>query len=601
MIAGITGRRLALAIVALLIFVAAAPRLVAVPEAMTHVDDIGVAATILEARQAFRHVEDLRGALNNRQLRQYDSPKFRLLRSIDKAGMLGPTYDLLAVARDSLAVPARWTYAPGQYVVTGALVSEAASYREELVRGRAPSAIASMLAILVVAIVAWRLRRRDDYAAPLVATAVTATSLELLVFSAHMSNYALGVLASGLLLGLTALRPTPPRTWRGALALGGALWVLVMLSYQILPLVFAALAAVALAEATRETRGWRSLPAAFAQALASPWFRRLVAAGAVFVALMLPVYLVLLTSVRPITWNAGPNGEFVFDGLTREGGLLGAGRFLAGNAWLMFSAMTTPVPWAHPARAIVTGILAALFLVGVGRLLADRSRAGDRATGLFILIACGLTLVMSLADLTALSPTRHALVLLPLFAIAAGEGAALVLGRMGSGGSRLVLSFAMAGALTLLWATALPAMLAARRDPVREADLAARIATVRPAAILEFDHTYAVELMPSVRSRVPVFNEENLNFPWLGGRKPAANGPVIAVSTGGPLDAGRRRLLGEALARSEPGPLRWCPDAIAAVADLRPSSQTMEVFPIQTGGVNGYYAYVFPTCGPAGA
>ena len=588
---------LASLLIVILVACAAVVRVVELPRAFTQVDDIGVASTILEARREIRTAGDLRAIINNPQLRQYGSTKFKLLRKADSAGLLGPAFGAFAAARDVLVVPARWSYAPAQYAITAPLLSEDASYRRTLVAGRAASAAFSIAAIALVGLAAARLRLGGEMAPALVATALTALSLELFVYSTHMSNYALGVLASTVLLSVPAIDMGRWRSAWPAIGFGVGFWALILASYQVLPLIAAAFTSIGLCRLIAQWPHGSKPADAVLSVARSAWLRRLAVSVGVFALLMIPTYLVLLSSVRPITWNAGPHGEFVFPGA--HAGLGAIAGFVGRNSWLIFSAMTTPMGWDDPLRAPLTAAFAVLFLLGLASLLSDHSRPRRFGTGLFIAISLLVTLAMALAGLTALSPTRHALILLPLFALAVGEGTGVALrGLVPRPAWRTPVAAGLVAGLMAVWALALPDELARRRDPFDEGKLASAIAVGRPAALLAYGYTYALDLMPAVRAEVPLFNRENLNFPWFAGRLPKADGATLVMSSSGPLTPDERLQLGQAVARATPAmtPWRWCPEARILWREERPARSDMEVYPIPAGGANGYFAYLTAPC-----
>ncbi|MCA9400320.1 MAG: hypothetical protein KC713_01740, partial [Candidatus Omnitrophica bacterium] len=111
----------------------------------THVDDIGVAKTILEYHQE--------GA----------NPLF--------------------------AVATHWTYSPFQFFFTPFLVSLDQSYRSLLFWGRFPSLIFSILGLLTAVLFYWRWKGRVG-ASCLVTITWMACSLEWIIFAKQMHNYA---------------------------------------------------------------------------------------------------------------------------------------------------------------------------------------------------------------------------------------------------------------------------------------------------------------------------------------------------------------------------------------------------------------------------
>jgi hypothetical protein len=403
-----------------------------------------------------------------------------------------------------------------------------------------------------------------------------------------MSNYALGVLASTALLWFAVVDPNAWRSWKPAVALGAALWGLTLLSYHALIAVPAVFATIALNRLIEVYQG----PQTLTSAIRSSWFWRLLASFGVLLVLIAPTYLVLMSSTQPITWNAGHAGQFSITTKT-----VSPASFIIENSWLVFSAMTTPVAWLHPARLPLTALFAVFFIVGTARLLAERADATRRALGLYAALLCGVTLLLAGVGLTALSPTRHALILLPIFALGCAEGFAFTLNLLGA---RLRIPVLATG-LTLLvamWGMSMQAEVGRRRTAFDEASLATLVQTSRPAAIVAYDHTYDLDLMPALRTAAPLFNEQNLNFPWFANRLPQSPGPTLAISSSSPLTAARRLLIAEAVQRSLPenSPWRWCADARILQTDVRPARSTLEVYPLEEGGANGYFAYVLEAC-----
>jgi hypothetical protein len=581
---------------AALICCAAALRIAYVSKVFTHADDVGVAATILEARREFRGVDDLRRVIGDPALRQHDTLKFRLLRGVDQAGLLQPAYGLVSMARDVLVVPARWTYAPAQFAITAPLLKAGASYRQTLAAGRAPSAVFSMLAIGLLPWLLWRLGGAGRPASALVGGAVAALSVELAVYSLHMSNYALGVLAAVVLTwAVAAVSPERWRSWAPAAGFGLALWALMLLSYQVLPLALAAFVAIGITLLLQQLREDGRLDIGRLWAARATWLR-LVLAGVVFVVLVVPVYVLLISAVRAITWNAGDHGQFL-----APGGLADLG-FLARNSWLTFSAMTTPVPWASPWRAPVTAALGVLFLIGLASLLSRPSETRRFRLGVFVAAAIAVTWALSLAKLTALSPTRHALVLLPVLALGVGEGAGALLTRVALRPGIQAAAAALAVAvMAAMWGLSVTGEFDRRRDPFDEDKLAAQVAALRPRAVIAYGDTYSVDLMPKVAALAPVFDADDLSFPWLAGRNAGPAGPLLIVSTYEPLSAQRRQWLQSALDHADGPGAGWagCLSRPMTWSDVRPAMSGMEVYPIPGGGTNSYFAYALAPCGGA--
>ena len=143
----------------------------------SHNDDIGVAKTILDARMP--------GSL-----------------------------------RALLAIPRQWTYAPVQFFLTFFLVRPDQGYREILFWGRLPSCLAAIGGLGAFAFF-YRRFREDWFPRMLPALALLAFSWQFIIYSKHMSNYAIGVTACiGMMILLLGLVQKPSLSWKGALGAG---------------------------------------------------------------------------------------------------------------------------------------------------------------------------------------------------------------------------------------------------------------------------------------------------------------------------------------------------------------------------------------------
>jgi hypothetical protein len=566
----------------------------------SHPDDAGVAVTIFEARRDIAGIDDLRGVINNSKLRQYDSAKMRLLRRLDAMGTLAPVFGAVSVARDMLAVPLRWTYAPAQYFVTPWLISSAAPYRTTLAAGRTPSAVASILAVIMVGICAWIVRGSRHSPTWAVSASIVGLSLEYLVFSMHMSNYAAGTLAAAALFGIVASYRDSLHPWRAGFLLGIALSALIYVSYQVLFLIPGALAALMVSAMFRHhvlDRG-RSFFERVRLMTQMPATRTMVAAFTVFVIVLVPTYLIFLSTIQPVTWNAGPHQEFIFDrhyGTSMVGFLQYAATFTIWNFLQIFAAMTSPVPESSSLYWPICGLLFLFFALGLFALLRPPAGGLRFASGLFIVFVIVTSFAAAWAGASALSPTRHALILLPLFAIAIGEGVSLAIERLAPAAvSSSVMASIFSAAIFVAWATQIPSELAKRRDQFDERAIAALIDNMGVRTAVEYDFTANLELMPQIRSRVALYNQQNLNFPWLEHRLPDT-GPMLFASQGRPLSGDLLAAVLLDANRTLPDGKSWhfCFDENAIIYhDERPSTQTIEVSPKTDSGSNGYFIYV---------
>ncbi|MEI9851620.1 MAG: hypothetical protein WDN24_13120 [Sphingomonas sp.] len=415
----------------LLLVLAAGLRLSIITRHFGNVDDLGVAATILDAE---RHPPDsaaLIAEARRKQANGHGTPRTAALLRFTRSPAARAAIDTVAPAFPFVAVPLTWTYAPLPFVATPLLIAPGQGYEAVKLGGRLPSTLFALGAMLLMVPLARRLRPADPLPLALATVALLGFSRELIVMSVQMHGYAATVFAAAAILLLTAhdvARPEAARGWRFVAARGALMLLFCYLSYQSVMLLPGYLAALAWASVQRAPR--------------REWIRRLLPAtaiGAAFVAAIVPAYLYRLSTIRAVTWNAGPNNEFLFAPNGIGDAIASLPGFLAGNGWLTFEAMTTPLtPDGWPSR-ILTALVLAAAAAGLAAMI-RRARRGDGPERDFhraLLVHIGVTFALLLAFVVtarlALAPTRHMLLYLPLLAMCFGIGVLAVARRIGEG------------------------------------------------------------------------------------------------------------------------------------------------------------------------
>lgn len=407
----------------------------------SHNDDIGVAKTLLDARMA------------------------------------GKFWDLLAV-------PRLWTYAPGQFLFTHFLVWPWQSYREILFWGRLPSCLAG-IAGLVLFVQLYRRLTPDWFPRVLPGLALMACSWQNIIYARHMSNYALGVTAAaGLMIFYLRLSRFCTQRLGTAVAAGLGLCLFSLLHYQILYFAPAFLGALALGNLKR------SGPA---RAL------MLAAAGAVvYAALFGPFFFHYVWRLpRYFGWSGGPQHEFLFAvpaGLDFFHASAWAAGFFFRNGLLVLQSSLAFLPPQHPlfVPAIYYGV-SFFALFGVLQLMTSREPGWQdlsRFLGLLALTWAALIVKGAMAW----SPTRHQMILIPVFALLAGEG---IYGFAKTAGGMLPEAFralfqklpaAAALAVLVLFAAGYPVFLQERRDPVHEDEIVQTLREYQAGAVLAINN-----------------------------------------------------------------------------------------------------------------
>lgn len=443
-----------------------------------HIDDIGVAKNILDARHAG----------------------------------LSPFW----------SVPDTWTYAPFQFWITALLLNLEQSYREILFWGRLPSAGFSAAALFVFAAVYLRSSNqpRERVLLPL---ALLACSWENIIFAKQMNNYALGALAMTVLLGLLFyLHAKDDWTLKEGCFGGIVTGALVWWHYQALFLLPAFWAALLLVR-RRPVVAYRALiPAFLFQAV-----------------LILPLlfYLKDRTGTGGLSgWNQGAVNEFVFalkTGASFFENIVYAAGFFFGNAARILRSLLAfgPEAWFPAVSGVV---FLALFITGCAVSLrsADDKR---RLLSLFTLCAAGLWIILVVLQKLTFSPTRHALIYAPLFVWMISEGIYFVMDRVLK---REILRVWIPAVLSMLIVTScfssFNRFLEERRDPFIESEISGALEKYPVDALLRVNFTSQVSLMKSVRDLLGVY-DENTDIHAITPRQPNSLDRIAWVSHRDPL------------------------------------------------------------------
>jgi hypothetical protein len=459
-----------------IVTLAAVSKLAVIATLQTHVDDLLPALLITEARD--------RAANGSTTPLSSDRKRDRLGKFVQRTAGFN--------LKEYLTVPFHTTYAPGQFLVTAALLPHRGPYRDTLILGRSPSMFFGIIAPAILALAALRLGGAGAHWRALTAATIVAGSWELWLFSAQMESYAIGIAGFGVMCWLLAAAPTSPSRialWREAVIVAALPW----LQYQFLFLLPAYLAA----------RLWQLIAAGHPR-------RRLIRLGIpvlVLSAMSASVLFVLFLHQRSgdgVNWNAGPGNEFLFQidpGASWSGILRYAIGFFAANTWLSLSAMVSFVPEPHQAYVPANALVLGLTVIGLVRL-SSLHDARHRSLLVFALVMAATWAALVVAGKVTLSPTRHMLMFLPAIGLYAAIGAEAV--AVWSGRTAIVIT-AVVATIVIGFGSTYAGEVARRRGQFDEQRIYALVAETRPQLIVSYSCTNNLELMP--RLTVPQLYE----------------------------------------------------------------------------------------------
>lgn len=372
----------------------------------THVDDLGVAYTLLNQHQNSDQMCNLR----------FDAAKQRWYSGI------APLKELVCSDINSFidrikAVPKSWTYAPFQFWFTQTILSPLKPFTYEQVKlyGRLPSFLFFILGLIYFHQLL--MRKVQSFRAtpliPLVLTAIAAFSLEQRIMASQMHSYAIGLLSFSICLwALFEILNLQLISYKRLFFASAILAISISMQYQAVLLVAAGLMAIGVTIAyksfERELKGVGILKYC-SLLIATPIFTYLLVGN------------ILGMSKRGVSWNAGPNGEFKVSGVgffDRTASLI---KLLvnesAYNAYSIASAYELNEFYATTfgLAILVVCLLGLYFLV----------KNSSKQNKFFLLFSASYVLILIgfiHTGLLTFSPTRHFLYHLPLILIWFGYG-----------------------------------------------------------------------------------------------------------------------------------------------------------------------------------
>lgn len=309
-------------------------------------------------------------------------------------------------------VSATQTYAPLQFFLYPLLLSGDYSYREFLIRGRLPSALFSSLALLFF-VGLYRAYNGHMDSAGLLALCTMSLSLMNIVYAQQAMSYAIGVTACTALIWMLVHHAGRPTNTKILLLWALLCATLAYANYQVLMLIPAAYVALFASE-FNQIRPKRSLE----------HLRRYAISGAVFIFLVLPLYIIFLRDKSRSGHLLGTPGFEQYFLTVPSNDFLSVVRYVIQYAATgIFTVVDTNVTFAMSSglALVCVGFLFALWLVGTWGLASSREPV-TRALAIFIGLVVVIWGGLNATGRFPISPTRHVLVLTPIVVLTIAIG-----------------------------------------------------------------------------------------------------------------------------------------------------------------------------------
>lgn len=376
----------------------------------THVDDLGVAFTLLNQHQRSDQMCSLR----------FDAAKQRWYSGLAPFKEFVCS-DLYSFKNRLTAVPRSWTYAPFQFWFSQALLSPIKPFTYEQVKlyGRLPSFLFFIFGL--ICFYQLLMRKVQSFHTtpliPIILTAIAALSLEQRIMASQMHSYAIGLLSFSICLwALFEIIDLQAISYKRLFFASAIFAISISMQYQAVLLVAAGLISIGIALAYKSYQGTivrASILKYLSLLLATPIFAYLLVGN------------ILGMSQRGVSWNAGPSGEFKVSGdgfFDRTASLI---KLLMNESTYNVYAITSAYELNEFYAATFGTAILIICLFGLYFLAKSSSKQNKFFlifSSIYILILIGFIH----AGLLTFSPTRHFLYHLPFVLIWLGYGLLLI-------------------------------------------------------------------------------------------------------------------------------------------------------------------------------
>jgi hypothetical protein len=420
---------------------------------------------------------------------------------LDDKNMLKQTAYFFVWWRSILhAVPASWTYAPGQFYLTNLLIDSSQNYSQLKFFGRMPSFIFNVLAIILLPLLFIKIYGTSKgITNSVVPVTILSFSWENIIHSAQMESYAIGSF-SMLLIFLLLLNTlnSPSVDKKPWFKIGVLSAIPALLQYQALFFTPALFVTLLIFLKNRVT----------ISSLIKYSFLSFLGFLLIFIILILP-YLKGDVN-KGIHWNAGPDGIFILDPNWSNGIISGVKEildFIFNISIEVVEAMLSPISYSL-SNGHIGWLLFTLSVVGFTSMSLS-SNINKKAIAVFSILSYLTIIILLLLQIIPLSPTRHSIIFGIFAIIFIAEGVAVLdkviqLHLFKKQAHIALISFM---ALWLIAFTlSLDNELKIRNDPFNEEEIYRNLQENKVDIVANFDGSNQIYLMPSIRNKYPVLD-----------------------------------------------------------------------------------------------
>lgn len=365
----------------------------------THVDDIGLAKTILETRKV-----DLTKNIFDEKNPTYNSAiKVTLRNNFEKESII---YDILNFSYPYLIGSLKNTYAPINSILINILLPENSSYNDTKFWGRISSLIFNFISILFFIILLFKIYENNKNLQIIFPLTLISFSYEHIIVANLMHNYSMSAFCTIIFLYLINKNFNSPKKNFKNILINSFIFSLCMyLHYQTLFLIFSMLCYDFFIYFKFILLKKKFL----SKFLIELFYKYLLICFFIF---PLVVWL-FLRNFDTFSWNAGPNNEFLFDINLFKKDYFYLFSFFIKNSILTFSRMISFTSEINLNKYFLDYLI--FILIISGTLLGFKLKNSKiKNLTLFSVFFILLSFVFIFFSKIAFSPTRHSIIYLPI-------------------------------------------------------------------------------------------------------------------------------------------------------------------------------------------
>jgi len=485
----------------LLVFVGLIVRLNLLETHFTHIDDVGVAKTIVERQKYMTKIESQFPELKQKVLNGSKGDSLRdLALFLDKKNILEDfAYGVLWWRNILHAVPNGWTYAPGQFYFTNLLINSELNYSEYKFYGRLPSAIFNLVSVLLVFSIFRSISKEDSSIyKTIIFASIVIFSLQNIIYSAQMESYA--IIHFAMLLGIILaikISENPIVSVSKNIKRGVILVLPGLFHYQalipLIPLILATFFHLRKSINTLEyIKGFFFTGIGFLISFALflwPYFKGVMGSG--------------------INWNGGPNKEFIFN-IDFNQNFLDIFHYIFSffitNFIEVLGVIHTPYENVIFSQILGT-FIAVISLYGI-YLFIQSKISTKKFLGLYLILLIITWIILVIYGAFPLSPTRHSMALTAIFLVPFSEGLLNIFEKIQKwniDAYKILISALLVGWVSI-FSLNYHDFQSSRKDPFDEAKLIKKLNHDKVDIVLVLDSTENIYLMNELKNNFPILH-----------------------------------------------------------------------------------------------